>query len=281
MSKPRVIEHIHEIRQAVADVRASGKTIGFVPTMGFLHKGHLSLVRKSVTDNDITVVSIYVNPAQFAPGEDLSNYPRDLSNDLRLLAEEGIDYLFIPNNTEMYPDGFNSSVSVGNITERLCGESRPDHFRGVTTIVLKLLNIVQPENLYLGEKDFQQYLVINTMVTDFNLPVEVVSCPLVRESDGLAMSSRNKYLSADERKRALSLYQALKIVKSAFGQGETNPEVLRLLARQHILTFRGEPDYIEIADEDKLQPVQTVTSGNRLFLAVRFGNTRLIDNIRL
>ena len=256
--------------------------VGLVPTMGYLHEGHMSLVRKARAENKSVVVSIYVNPTQFGPKEDLSKYPRDLDRDLAMLEKEGTDVVFFPADKEMYPAGYDTWVTVDNLTKPLEGDSRPTHFRGVTTIVTKLFNIVRPTNAYFGQKDAQQALVIKKMVTDLNMNLKVVVCPTVREPDGLAMSSRNVYLSPEQRKAAPVLYQSLLLAKDLFAIGEKNAAAI---LEQMIALIQKEPlakiDYISISDTETLAELKTIKQSALVSMAVRFGNTRLIDNIIL
>ena len=257
----------------------TGKEVGFVPTMGYLHEGHLSLIRRARSENDVVVVSIFVNPTQFGPNEDFDRYPRDLRRDEELCKREGVDFIFYPSVEEMYPEGFSTFVEVEKLTENLCGKSRPGHFRGVATVVIKLLNIVHPTRAYFGEKDFQQLQVIKRLVRDLNIPVEIVGCPIVREEDGLAMSSRNVYLNKEERKSALSLYQGLRLAKELFERGERNPSVIRKTVEEFILSHpKTKIDYVEIVSPEDLKPVKEVKEGDVIALAVFVGKTRLIDN---
>ncbi len=257
----------------------TGKEVGFVPTMGYLHEGHLSLIRRARSENDVVVVSIFVNPTQFGPNEDFDRYPRDLRRDEELCKREGVDFIFYPSVEEMYPEGFSTFVEVEKLTENLCGKSRPGHFRGVATVVTKLLNIVHPTRAYFGEKDFQQLQVIKRLVRDLNIPVEIVGCPIVREEDGLAMSSRNVYLNKEERKSALSLYQGLRLAKELFERGERNPSVIRKKVKEFILSHpKTKIDYVEIVSPEDLKPVKEVKEGDVIALAVFVGKTRLIDN---
>ncbi len=259
-----------------------GQTWGFVPTMGALHEGHLSLVRCARAENSRVAASIYVNPTQFAPTEDLDAYPRQLERDLELLRAEGVDLVFTPSDTEMYPPGFQTYVSVENVTRVLEGASRPTHFRGVATVVAKLFNIVQPTRAYFGQKDAQQTVVIRQMVRDLNFPVDVIVCPIVREPDGLAMSSRNQYLHGETRTAATVLYRALMAVQSAFEHGERNAETLRALMRDTIAAEKlARLDYVSVANPDTLQELDTIADSALCSLAVFFGKTRLIDNIIL
>ncbi len=256
--------------------------VGFVPTMGYLHEGHMSLVKKARAENNSVVVSIYVNPTQFGPKEDLSKYPRDLARDRAMLEKEGSDVIFFPPDKEMYPAGYDTWVTVDNLTKPLEGDARPTHFRGVTTIVTKLFNIVRPTSAYFGQKDAQQALVIKKMATDLNMNLKVVVCPTVRDPDGLAMSSRNVYLSLEQRKAAPVLYKSLLLAKDLFTIGERNAAAI---LEQMIALIQKEPlakiDYISIADPDTLAELKTIKKSALVSMAVRFGNTRLIDNIIL
>jgi len=256
--------------------------VGFVPTMGYLHEGHLSLVRRAKIDNPSVVVSIFVNPTQFGPREDFRTYPRDPERDLALLEKEKTDVVFMPSDTEMYPSKFDSWVEVGEISKRLEGASRPTHFQGVTTVVAKLFNIVQPNRAYFGQKDAQQAIVINKMVTDLNMNLEVVTLTTVREPDGLAMSSRNTYLNPEERKAAVVLSQALGLAQDLFNEGEIDASTIRqkmteLIQQQPLADI----DYISIADMETLEELAKVNPPALVSLAVKIGKTRLIDNIVL
>jgi pantoate--beta-alanine ligase len=275
--------------RAVADMkrlarawRADKKRIGFVPTMGYLHEGHLSLVRESKKRTDVTVVSIFVNPTQFGPNEDFKKYPRDLAQDSAYLEGGGVDALFFPGTAEIYPPGYRTYVEVEGLGDRLCGKSRPGHFRGVATVVLKLFDIVGPDQAFFGAKDAQQVLIIKRMAGDLDLDVEVVTCPLVREPDGLALSSRNAYLGPAERKAALVLSASLRWAEKAVGAGERDPA--RLVAGIRSI-LEAEPlarvDYVEAVDPETLEPVAELRGGVLVALAVFIGPTRLIDNIRL
>jgi pantoate--beta-alanine ligase len=257
-------------------------TVGFVPTMGYLHEGHLALVKQARTDNSNVIVSIYVNPTQFGHREDFGSYPRELNRDLELLREEGVDIVFVPSDDEMYPPEFSSWVDVGKVTERLEGSSRPGHFRGVATVVAKLFNIVQPSRAYFGQKDAQQVVVIKRMVADLNMGIEVVVVPTVRESDGLAMSSRNIYLSPGERQAATILFKALTLAQQLWQGGEKDADKLR---KQMTSLIQKEPlaqiDYVSIADAETLAELNLVDRPALASLAVRIGKTRLIDNMPL
>jgi pantoate--beta-alanine ligase len=270
------------MRAASCAARHSEKRLGFVPTMGALHEGHLSLVRAAKAKCDVAVVSIFINPLQFGPGEDLAKYPRTFEPDRKLLEKENVDILFAPTPEEMYPAGAVTYVTVEGLGEKLCGRSRPGHFRGVTTVVAKLFHIVEPDMAFFGQKDAAQATIVRRMVRDLNLPVEIVVCPIVREPDGLAMSSRNAYLNPQERKSALALNRALSEVKSRFDQGERNAINL-IAAGKQVLT--QEPtvrlDYFEIVNPVTLDPVRERTSSALVAVAAFVGNTRLIDNMLL
>ena len=256
--------------------------VGLVPTMGYLHEGHLSLVRQARIENHSLLVTIFVNPTQFGPQEDFRSYPRDTKRDLTLLEKEATDVVFIPSAEEMYPPRFNSWLEVGEVTERLEAASRPGHFRGVTTVCAKLFNIVQPKRAYFGQKDAQQALVIKKMVSDLNMNLEIVTLPTLREPDGLALSSRNTYLSPAEHQAALVLYHALTLAKRLWEQGEKNAERIRqemrgLIQKEPLATI----DYVSIADAETLDELNIVKSTALVSLAVKIGRTRLIDNILL
>ena len=256
--------------------------LGLVPTMGYLHEGHLSLVRAARQQNERVAVSIFVNPTQFGPSEDLASYPRDEARDLQLLEREGVDVVFAPSPEEMYPKGFCTYVAVEGLTARLEGASRPGHFRGVTTVVLKLLNIVQPRRAYFGRKDAQQLAVVRRMVRDLDVPVEIIGMPIVSEEDGLAMSSRNVYLSPDERRAAPVLNRSLRLAEGLYASGERDADAIRgrmsaLIAGQQLTTV----DYISVADAESLDELARVDRPTLVSLAVRFGSTRLIDNTTL
>jgi len=276
-----VITNPGQMQTLMLSLKKQGKKIGFVPTMGYLHEGHLSLIRCSKKENDITVVSIFVNPIQFGANEDFGRYPRDFERDKSLCEKENVDYIFYPSYEEMYPDGFQTYVEVAELSKGLCGDFRPGHFKGVATVVAKLFNIVCPDNAYFGKKDFQQLKVIQRMVKDLNFPVNVVGCPVVREPDGLAMSSRNKYLSDEERESALNISKALFEAKRMFEDGITDPNLIKERVRQIISQAKHlkEIQYVEIVDSNTLKPVDKVKKSDVLAVAVYIGNTRLIDNI--
>ncbi len=276
-----VVKEVKHMQALSDSFRKTGKEIGFVPTMGYLHQGHLSLVRRARRENDVVVVSIFVNPTQFGEGEDFDRYPRDFERDKELLRKEKVDILFYPSVKEIYPPGYSTFVEVeGALTSRLCGEKRPGHFKGVATIVSKLFNIVKPHRAYFGKKDFQQLQVIKRLVKDLNFDVQVIGCPIVRDKDGLALSSRNTYLSYKERESALSLYRGLKLAKELFERGQRSSEVIKKEVEKLILSYPEvkKIDYIEIVDSETLEPVSSVKEGDTIALAVFVGNTRLIDN---
>ncbi len=278
----KLIKSIQEMKEIVKNLKSKGKSIGFVPTMGYLHEGHKSLLECSKKDNDITILSVFVNPIQFGENEDFDKYPRDINRDLEIANSVGVDYLFNPDYKEMYPEGYSTYVVMESLVDKLCGTYRPGHFKGVLTIVNKLFNIVKPDRAYFGKKDYQQYKVIQKMVKDLNMDVEVIGCPLIREKDGLAMSSRNKYLSPEERKSALSLSKALFEAKKRFEEGETNPDKLKELIKNIINSYPNTKiQYVEIVDSETLESKEKVEKGDIIALAVFVGSTRLIDNIEL
>ncbi len=275
----KLIHDVQEMQQAVLGFKRQGKQISFVPTMGFLHEGHASLMREGRRCGDILVLSIFVNPTQFGPNEDLDRYPRNLAGDCALAESCGVDVVFAPTATGMYPSGFQTTVSLGPLTEPLCGARRPGHFNGVAVVVTKLFGIVQPDLAFFGKKDFQQLAIIRQMSQDLNLPVEIVGMPIVREPDGLAMSSRNSYLSPEERLQALCLYQAILRVRELFTTGETAAERLLAEARHQIEAVpTAVIDYLELRDSVTLEPVHLAAPDTLLALAVKIGATRLIDN---
>jgi pantoate--beta-alanine ligase len=275
----QVVEPIFEIR--ALRQKLSG-TLGFVPTMGYLHEGHLALVKQARIENSAVIVSIYVNPTQFGPREDFGAYPRDLNRDLELLKEGGVDIVFVPSDDQMYSPEFSTWVDVEGVSERLEGASRPGHFRGVATVGAKLFNIVQPNKAYFGQKDAQQVVVIKKMVVDLNMMIEIVVVPTVRESDGLAMSSRNIYLNPEERKAATVLFRALNLARQLRLDGEKNAGKIR---RQMTTVIQKEPlaqiDYVSIANAETLEELNLIDGPGLASLAVRIGKTRLIDNVSL
>lgn len=271
-----------EVTAVSKEAHRAGKRVGFVPTMGALHEGHLSLARTARAQCDVVIASVFVNPKQFGPTEDFSKYPRDAEHDSALLAAEKTDYLFLPSTEEMYPAGATSWVTVEGISEKLDGRSRPGHFRGVTTVVAKLFNIVQPDFAFFGQKDAAQVAIVNKMVLELNFDVRVVVCPIVRESGGLAMSSRNAYLNPEQRKQAAVLYRSLMRVQSLADRGESSSARLLVAGTQ---VMAEEPavklDYFEIVNRDTLDPVSDISGGALVAVAAKVGSTRLIDNIVL
>jgi pantoate--beta-alanine ligase len=274
------ISRVHELRAQCDTARATGKSVGFVPTMGSFHLGHRSLMRRARDENGLVVVSLFVNPLQFAPSEDLSAYPRDLAGDAAVAEAEGIDVLFVPSTEEMYPQPVHTTVRVDGLTAGLCGRSRPTHFDGVTTVVAKLFSIVGPCRAYFGRKDFQQLMVVRRMASDLDLPVEVVGCPLVREPDGVAMSSRNRYLDPDDRRAATVLSRALHEAATAVSDGERNPDAVHRALTGLIATEpRVRLDYAEVVDTSDLAPVTTIAGEVLVAIAAYVGRARLIDNM--
>ena len=278
----KICSTIAQARAVCLDARAGRRRLGLVPTMGALHEGHLSLVRAAKAQCDAVAVSIFVNPTQFGPTEDLSKYPRQFERDCQLLEKEGVEILFAPPVEEIYPDGGVTWVLVESLSEKLDGRSRPGHFRGVTTVVAKLFHIIEPEAAFFGQKDAAQLAVIRRMVRDLDFPVEIVACPIVREPDGLAMSSRNAYLTRDERSRALVLQRSLQKARQLFDDGERSAAKLISVAKE---VFASEPqvvlDYFEIVDPDTLDPVERISRRTLVAVAARIGSTRLIDNVVL
>jgi pantoate--beta-alanine ligase len=275
---PRVATTVRETFEFVRSAQLAGKRVGLVPTMGALHAGHVSLVDRSSRENDLTVVTIFVNPKQFSPREDLAKYPRNLDDDLAKLAAAKADLVFAPSVDEMYPTGFATYVEVADATTRLEGQFRPTHFRGVTTVVMKLFQIAPADRAYFGQKDYQQSLVVRRMAADLNLPIQIVICPTVREADGLAMSSRNRYLSADDRQRALVLSRSLRETRESFVAGERNSAKLRTAIESQIAAAGATLDYVSVADPDTLAELDQIKSSAVVLIAARVGNTRLIDN---
>ena len=276
----RIVKTVGEMRVEAEARRCAGKMVGLVPTMGFFHEGHLSLMRRARAEGGMVVVSLFVNPTQFGPGEDLAAYPRDFARDCALARAEGVDLMFAPEAGEMYASDHATFVNVERLTGNLCGASRPVHFRGVATVVAKLFNACRPQRAYFGLKDYQQVRVIETMIRDLNFPVELVRCPIVREPDGVAMSSRNSYLSADERRAATILRRSLVAAGKRIEQGERNGAAIALQLREAIET---EPlasvDYAEVVDATSLAPLGRIDGAALLAVAVRIGRARLIDNL--
>ena len=274
----QVTKTVEETRKQIKAWKKEGKTIGLVPTMGFLHEGHASLIKKCREQNDIVVVSDFVNPTQFGPTEDLEAYPRDFERDSKLCESLGTDLIFCPEPSEMYHDP-HAFVSIDTLSETLCGKTRPIHFRGVCTVVSKLFNIVQPDKAYFGQKDAQQLAVIRHMVSDLNFGIEIVGCPIVREADGLAKSSRNTYLNEQERKAAVVLNQSLQAAQDLYENGERSAAVLSAAIREKLAAEPlAKPDYVEIVDWNTLEPVETIQDSVLMAIAVYIGKTRLIDN---
>lgn len=279
----KIITRVDELRALIYDLKCQGKSVGLVPTMGYLHDGHLSLMRQAKAEQDVVVASIFVNPLQFGANEDYAVYPRDLERDSKLAASAGVDIVFAPSVDEMYPQGFKNMltfVDLIKITDKLCGAVRPGHFRGVATVVTKLFNLVCPDAAYFGQKDAQQVIVIKQMVTDLNMNLKIVTVPIVREADGLAMSSRNIYLQPEERQAALVLSRSLEKAAALLNQGEKNAAVIKKAIEEMI---KSEPlaniDYIAVCDTATLEDLKIVENRALVALAVKFGKTRLIDNI--
>ncbi len=277
----RIVRSVSELREALRD---AARPVGLVPTMGAFHDGHLSLIRAARAENETVVVSLFVNPSQFGPSEDLAAYPRDEERDARLAEKEGVDVLFAPPVEEVYPDGFDTTVEVGGLTETLEGDPAhrgAAHFRGVTTVVTKLFNMAQPDRAYFGQKDAQQALVIRRLVRDLNITVEIRVCPTVREPSGLAMSSRNAYLSDEERERAAALSRALRAAEDAVRLGERDAARVLAAARAELDAAQIEPEYLELRSAEDLSPVERVNGSTLLAVAARVGRARLIDNTML
>ena len=275
----KIVETIAEVREQVKQWRKEGLTVGLVPTMGYLHEGHKSLIDRAVAENDRVVVSVFVNPMQFGPSEDLESYPRDMDRDAALCEKAGASLIFHPDPSEMYHKDFSSFVDMTTLTGGLCGKTRPIHFRGVCTVVSKLFNIVVPDKAYFGQKDAQQLAVIKRMVKDLNVDTEIIGCPIIREEDGLAKSSRNTYLSADERQAALVLSRSLKIGKQLVDAGEKSAQAIKDAI---IAEINKEPlakiDYVDVVDFDTITPTETIGKSVLVAIAVYIGKTRLIDN---
>ncbi len=275
----KVLSSAAEIQAAVLSAKCAGASVGFVPTMGAFHEGHLSLVDASLAECDRTVVSIFVNPTQFTPGEDLEEYPRPLEQDLEMLEQRGATLAFVPTVDEMYPPGFESYVEVGSVAQPWEGAARPTHFRGVATVVLKLLQMVPADRVYFGRKDYQQTLVVRRLIEDFDLPVALRVCPTVREADGLAMSSRNAYLDQTERERAAALWQALLLAERRYAAGETSVAAIRNEMNEHLAAVGiDEVEYIAFLADNTVEEVSSITGPTVVAIAVRVGRVRLIDN---
>jgi pantoate--beta-alanine ligase len=277
----RTVRSVAELRALLAPERRAGRTIGLVPTMGYYHDGHLSLMRRARSENDVAVVSLFVNPAQFGPGEDFEAYPRDEERDLRLAEAEVVDVLFAPPVAEIYPTGFATTVTVSDLTDMLEGDESQrgrEHFQGVTTVVTKLFNIAAPDVAYFGQKDAQQALVIRKLVRDLDIPVRIEVCPTIRDPDGLALSSRNAYLRPDERERALALSRALRAAEAAVASGTRDAAAVVAAARDELDRAGLEPDYLQLRSATDLSPVERVNGSTLLAVAARVGRARLIDN---
>ena len=275
----QLIKSARKLTERLRNLRPSGKRIGFVPTMGYLHEGHFSLVRRAQRENDVVVVSIFVNPTQFGPREDFKRYPKNLSRDKKLLKSEHVDYLFIPSRSSIYPKGFKNFISPGPLARHLCGPKRPGHFRGVATVVNRLFEMVKPRAAYFGEKDYQQARIIEEMVRKLHLPIKIKPCPIVREADGLAMSSRNRYLSRRERISARAIYQSLLLAKRLICGGEHDPGKVKRAVRSVLANHVNKIDYIEVVDPVKLVPLKQIKSRTLVAIACYIGATRLIDNL--
>lgn len=275
----KIINNIKEIRKQVKDWKNDGLSIALVPTMGYLHEGHESLIKKASEDNDKVIVSIFVNPMQFGINEDLSTYPRNIDRDSDICEKNGASLIFNPSVEEMYTDGFSTFVDLNNLTSGLCGKSRPTHFRGVCTVVSKLFNIVNPDKAYFGQKDAQQLSIIKQMVTDLNFDIEIVSCPIVREADGLAKSSRNTYLSKEERQASTIINKSLKKAKTLIKSGERDSKnVIDFIKNEINKEPLAKIDYVSIVDNNTIKNIKTIKDGSLIAVAVFIGNTRLIDN---
>ncbi len=275
----KILKTIREMKEVSAELKSNGLSIGFVPTMGSLHEGHLSLVRRSITQADRTVVSIFVNPTQFGRGEDFKRYPRDLKKDLEILEKEGVDFVFVPEAKEMYPDGYKTYVEVDELQDKLCGRSRPGHFRGVCTIVLKLFHIIKPDLSFFGQKDAQQAIILRKMFRDLDMDEKIEVLPVVRNKEGIALSSRNEYLSLEERKAALCLSKSLKKARSMIEKGERDPERIiqvmkKIIAEEPLARI----DYVEIVEMKELDSLSRIGGEALIALAVFVGKARLIDN---
>ncbi len=275
-----IVNRIQRMKEVIKDIKKDNKTIGFVPTMGCLHQGHLSLVREARRMSDYVIVSIFVNPKQFGPNEDYEKYPRNITKDAEILSQENVDYVFYPAVEEMYPENYRTYIIVEDLSDKLCGKSRPGHFKGVATIVLKLLNIIQPNFAFFGQKDAQQSIIIKRMIRDLNLDTEIIILPIVREPDGLAMSSRNLYLSSEERKAATVLFNSLQAAKELIKDGEKKASkiierIKKIIADEPLAKI----DYIEVVDLENLNPMKSLDKTALIAIAVYIGETRLIDNI--
>ena len=275
----KVINKPEELQKVIEELKKEGKNVGLVPTMGALHLGHVSLIKKSVLQNDITVVSVYVNPIQFGPNEDYEKYPRPIEKDIKVCQDNKVDFLFLPTNETLYNKNFSTYIYNNNVSKIMCGITRPTHFQGVCTIVAKLFNIVMPQRAYFGLKDYQQYIIIKQMVEDLNFNIEIVGCPIVREESGIAMSSRNTYLSKEEKVQATGIYKSLCLAKQLFCEGK-EIEAIKQVVEENILKIpNSKIDYIEIRNSKNLQEVTDLDKNIVIAVAVKVGNVRLIDNM--
>ncbi len=275
----KIVKTVNEVREIVGEWRKHGLSVGFVPTMGYLHEGHESLIKSAVTQNDKVVVSVFVNPMQFGENEDFNSYPRDIERDSEICEKAGVDFIFNPEVSEIYGKHFSSFVNMNTLPDGLCGKSRPIHFKGVCTVVSKLFNIVCPDRAYFGQKDAQQLAIIKRMVSDLNFDIEIIGCPIIRESDGLAKSSRNTYLNAEERKAAVVLSRSLGVGRELIENGENDAKKIISAIRNEIEKEKlAKIDYIEIVDMNMLQPVNEIKESVLVAMAVYIGKTRLIDN---
>ncbi len=270
---------IDEVKNILKNLKKQCKSVGFVPTMGYIHEGHISLVKKALEENDVVIASIFVNPLQFGPNEDFAKYPRNEKRDLAILDSNNVDIVFLPENDEMYGNNFLTKIRVDKLSDVLCGKSRPGHFDGVCTVLSKLFHIIEPDRAYFGLKDYQQYIIVKKMVSDLNFNIKIVGLPIVRDDDGLAISSRNIYLSPENRKTALCLNKSFNIVENLLKNGILEPSIIKNKIKEYILGFKNtRVDYIEIVDTETLEPLNEFKENFLLALAVFIGNTRLIDN---
>ena len=275
----KVINKPEELQKVIEELKKEGKNVGLVPTMGALHLGHVSLIKKSVLQNDITVVSVYVNPIQFGPNEDYEKYPRPIEKDIKVCQDNKVDFLFLPTNETLYNKNFSTYIYNNNVSKIMCGITRPTHFQGVCTIVAKLFNIVMPQRAYFGLKDYQQYIIIKQMVEDLNFNIEIVGCPIVREESGIAMSSRNTYLSKEEKVQATGIYKSLCLAKQLFCEGKEIEDIKQVVEENILKIPNSKIDYIEIRNSKNLQEVTDLDKNIVIAVAVKVGNVRLIDNM--
>ena len=275
----KVINKPEELQKIIEELKKEGKNVGFVPTMGALHLGHVSLIKKSVLQNDITVVSVYVNPIQFGPNEDYEKYPRPIEKDIKVCQDNKVNFLFLPTNETLYNKNFSTYIYNNNVSKIMCGITRPTHFQGVCTIVAKLFNIVMPQRAYFGLKDYQQYIIIKQMVEDLNFDIEIIGCPIVREESGIAMSSRNTYLSKEEKVQATGIYKSLCLAKQLFCEGKKIENIKQVVEENILKIPKSKIDYIEIRNSQTLQEVTDLDKNIVIAVAVKVGNVRLIDNM--